>query len=109
MAYTYVADYKGSDKLVPILTLLQDFVDGVQLQLLAQTYFSKSKDQNISARFDFRSGAAFQSNLIAAEATVENMVNDINLDEFLSTAILDGQDQVFENTVEIEECEIKGV
>lgn len=86
----------------------QDFVDGVKLQLLAQTYFSKTKNQTISARFDFSNGAAFESDLIALEATVENMVNNINLNEFVSKAILDEEDQVFEDIVDMEECEIRG-
>lgn len=91
-----------------LFILCQDFVDGVKLQLLAQTYFSKTKNQTISARFDFSNGAAFESDLIALEATVENTVNNINLNEFISMAILDGEDQVFEDIVYMEECEIKG-
>lgn len=82
-------------------------MDNFEIQLIAQTYFSKTREQNITAILEFDDMVTFQEDLYADKAIITE-INGINLEEFVSTAILNEYSQFFENTVYLNDCEIKG-
>ncbi|KAF5285037.1 hypothetical protein FQR65_LT02349 [Abscondita terminalis] len=83
------------------------YVDDIKIQLVAQTYFSKSKNQNISAFYNFDDSVLFENGLYASRAKVLGTIGEINLDEFTTTALLNNFKQIFESTVYLEDCEIR--
>ncbi|RZC40837.1 uncharacterized protein BDFB_005868, partial [Asbolus verrucosus] len=88
---------------------VQGFVDNVSLKLLSENYFSKSKNQNITATFTFQNDLIFESEVSVPEITLSGDVNDINLDTFVRTALLNDYDQVFETVLYLENCNIKNL
>ncbi|XP_031339518.1 uncharacterized protein LOC116168016 [Photinus pyralis] len=82
------------------------YVDDVKVQLLAQTYFSKSRDQNITARYTFEDRVWLEGGISAPMAKVKGSVGGINLAEFMNTALLNNYEQVFENILYLDDCEI---
>lgn len=86
---------------------VQGSVGGIILNYLASNYFSRTADQNVSASLEF-ADVVFQNGVEAPKANLTGNINDLDLKEFLGTALLDGMEQVFEQTVYLDECNIKG-
>lgn len=76
------------------------------MDYLAKNYFSRTADQNISASLEFVD-VAFQNGVTAPKVNLTGNVNDLDLREFLETVLLDGMDQIFEQTPYLDECYIK--
>lgn len=77
-------------------------MDNVKLDYLGDNYFSKSRDQNISAVFTVNEGVSFNSGLFAGNATVKENMYAMKMDEFVSSVILNNTEQLFEDIVYIE-------
>lgn len=85
----------------------QGYVGGISLNYLANSYFSRTADQTVTASIKF-ADVIFQNGLQASKANVLGSVNSLSLKEFLKTALLDGMEQFFEQTVYLDECFITG-
>jgi hypothetical protein len=85
----------------------QGFVDNISLTHLHENYFSKSKDQNVTATFTFEGDLVFESDVTVPEMTLGGEVNRLDLDEFVHTALLNDHDQVFESVVFLENCSVQ--
>lgn len=81
--------------------LFQNLVDGVNLNLLAQNYLSKSKSQEVPASFTF-SNVTF-SNISTTRLITEAPINGLLIEDLLSTMLLQSTDQVFELPAYFEE------
>lgn len=57
-------------------------------------YFSKTKDQNITATLDFIGGVVFEKNLDAKKGLISGLIGDLNLMNFYDN-ILRHDEQVF--------------
>lgn len=79
-------------------------MDKIKLDYLRDNYFSKSRDQNVSAVFTVNEGVSFNSGVFAEKATVKENTYIINMDKFLSSVILNNTVQLFEDIVYIENC-----
>lgn len=77
------------------------------MDYLAKNYFSRTADQNVSASLEF-ADVVFQNGVTAPKVNLTGNVNDLDLREFLGTVLLDGMDQIFEQTQYLDECYIKG-
>lgn len=51
---------------------------------------------------------AFQNGIQASKLELAGNINNLDLNEFLSTAMLDDMDQIFEQTVKLDEFIIRG-
>ncbi|KAK4887273.1 hypothetical protein RN001_003544 [Aquatica leii] len=87
--------------------VVHGFVDDTKIQSIAQTYFSKTKNQNVSAFYNFDDNVLFGNGIYAPRATIRGAISEINLGEFVSTALLNNYEQVFENTLNLIDCEIR--
>lgn len=77
------------------------------MNYLADNYFSRTADQIIPASLEFVD-TEFQNGVQAPKLDLGGNVNDLDLKEFVETALLDGVDQFFEQLVYLDECIIKG-
>ncbi|XP_015834885.2 uncharacterized protein clos isoform X1 [Tribolium castaneum] len=82
------------------------YVENISLNHLYENYFSKSKDQNITATFNFENDLVFENNVTVPEISLSGRVNDIDLGQFVKTALLNDYDQIFESVVFLEDCTI---
>ncbi|KAK5643847.1 hypothetical protein RI129_007692 [Pyrocoelia pectoralis] len=82
------------------------YVDDVKMQLIAQTYLSKSRDQNITATYTFEDNVLFQGGIFSPTAIVKGSVGGLNLGEFINIALLNNYEQVFENLLYLDHCQI---
>lgn len=88
---------------------MQGYVDGFKLQQLEQNYFSKTKDQNISASYRVTDAVMFRNGVSARKADVlGDTLLGLSLEEFLSSVMLNNTDQQFEDIVYFEKCSVKG-
>ncbi|KRT79229.1 hypothetical protein AMK59_8134, partial [Oryctes borbonicus] len=88
---------------------VEGLIDNTSLEWLANNYFSKTKDQTITAHLDFTDGINFFQGVSASEMLLAGHVSSIDISEFLRTAILDDGEQIFENTIEVESCGIRNL
>ncbi|XP_044255131.1 uncharacterized protein LOC123005441 [Tribolium madens] len=88
---------------------VKGYVENISLNLLYENYFSKSKDQNITATFKFENDLIFENNVTVPEISLNGRLNNIDLDEFVKTALLNDYEQIFETVVFIEDCVIENL
>lgn len=78
------------------------------MNLLYENYFSKSKDQNITAIFNFENELIFENNVSVPEiSSNRGEINDLNLNEFVRTVLLNDFEQIFEIVVFLEDCQVE--
>lgn len=66
---------------------VQGFVSNVNLKWLSKNYFSKSKDQNVISKLNFRGNIVFEHNLHTPNLTTPGTINDIDITTFSTTSI----------------------
>ncbi|KAJ8942440.1 hypothetical protein NQ314_010069, partial [Rhamnusium bicolor] len=89
---------------VTVMGLLND----VNLKLLFTNYFSKSKDQSVSAHMNFLDEVFFAGEVATPNIILGGEVNDINFNEFVKTILLH-EPQLFENALYFENCIVGSV
>lgn len=76
-------------------------MNGEKLENLSSNYFSKSQNQTITSTLSFTNDVVFE-NLVTAQLNTTGFINDIKLEDFLQTVILNNTDQIFESPVYFE-------
>ncbi|XP_017775972.1 PREDICTED: uncharacterized protein LOC108562216 isoform X2 [Nicrophorus vespilloides] len=75
---------------------VRGYVNEVPLDWVKNNYLSKSRNQTVVAKLDFAEGIVFASDVIAPKCELKGSLSGIDLNSFFATAILQDQDQIFE-------------
>lgn len=86
---------------------MQEQVNGFNLDLIKDSYFSKTKNQTVIGNMEFLDQVLFLDNISTPSLNLNGEVNGINMDSFVKTVLLN-DDQLFESVIYLENCRIAG-
>ncbi|XP_025829762.1 uncharacterized protein LOC108740183 isoform X2 [Agrilus planipennis] len=89
--------------------IVDQFVNNVDLRIVGDTYFSKSKDQFVTANISFNDGIVFEKDVSAKDAIVLGEIYGIDLLELKHSVLLDGEDQLFSVPVVLKSAHINAL
>ncbi|GLV35615.1 Anaphase Promoting Complex subunit 10, partial [Carabus blaptoides fortunei] len=104
-------DFKGYVSFENVIfedeVIADGYVDDVNLDWLAKNYFSKTKNQSISAKLDFTDGVIFGKDITAEKGIISGSVSGIKIEDF-NASVLQNGDQIFNFDIEFDDIEVKG-
>ncbi|XP_018568702.1 uncharacterized protein LOC108908983 [Anoplophora glabripennis] len=80
-------------------------INGLNLELIRDNYFSKTKNQTVTANMEFSEDVLFFETVSTPKLNLDGEINGINMQKFVETVLLN-DDQLFERPVYLETCRV---